>query len=1280
MGSIGGSVGGNISPLKNSYGLQSGNNNNNNNNTNNNSNNYCNINNNNNSNENLMNNNNNSESSSSTNNQNNSYIPTLSPILSDSSSLSVSSTSSTSLSTNSSPSTNNTNQNYFNISNINNSSNNYLNNNNSADVLCLLNVFLKKMKTFKVSNTSTNNQSSSTSTSNCMDAGISDFIFYGIGLSGLVNIFMARVFFNPKDDFLQNDSIYNIASALEFMIVSFSLNLSPCICTPAQQHSLGDGSGVKNQSITTTTSTITGNTNPTTGVVTTTGVTHRKRSTTLQQQQYQQQLLLLQLQQQQLEQQQGFLVFRINYEPLNQLILTSFQPGEEVSPLHFQIPILMVLYFLQLSLLLLSYNEKRSYRFLGLIISTVFIQMSSLESFSLNSRFFEAFPLEKLLIRRWIRCFVLIPPIIGIFLDIYQGWIGIFHRIKEQDQQKENLIIKNQQLFNRLDSQKQKLQSNNLFLKNTISQFKKIVHGTGSYLSLLNDSDVQPNQVAYLQKFSKAYEHLNLLAKESLLFSELRCLKKSDREKSLLEEVISIPSIRSYFEEKDIDLFYLIDHNVPLHVIGDSQKIKSILLKLLINALKATYQGEVFIKVSLQQQSTQQQQHQQSSSSTELQTQDEVILSFMVIDTGSGIESDYSVNLFEPYALSNYNLEGDLGLGLPICRQLAYILGGDISFITESSKGSTFNLMVPLKTQSSTQPMLFSKPILPTKWGNGLKVLVIDDNPNIGYVIEMHLEPLGFTVVKATSLSSGLNIFKETRDFSLIFLDSTIPFINIEDIKQIKNDPVNIKNPPLILMCSGKQRKSINIQGVHFLYKPIKKEQLLLITQTLSTTVVGANSGYPSSQLIMSTPLVSSSFSLQATPLFMNSNPPQSMNQSTMPSTPVSATIKQSKGRYESFTPPTTSGLSTSSPSSSNYSSPSTNNINFRYTSFIPSNQKISNLIPQPSGLFQSPTQTPPTAISPTASPLLHSTSHHHHNNNNNHNSDENLESSSSLNEKELQQDKVSLSGDSVDSKSMTSSNELNQSSGGTTTNETKGLSTSSSPSTTSTINLHHHQQQPDAANISPNIDSSSIIVFEEPPNSNTTSNNSNASNLEGMEQLSISGGNTFLTTSSTTNLLPLTHSPGSTSTISKMTPPPIGETTTTRSGTNNINILLVEDNPVNAKIATTVLQKHNFKVELTSNGQLAMDKIKTNHSQYQLILMDIHMPVMDGITCSKLIRKYEIEHGCKKVPIIALTADTSAGHKNICLEAGCNEFMPKPLDYPSLISLLKKLLDPSFS
>jgi CheY-like chemotaxis protein len=69
----------------------------------------------------------------------------------------------------------------------------------------------------------------------------------------------------------------------------------------------------------------------------------------------------------------------------------------------------------------------------------------------------------------------------------------------------------------------------------------------------------------------------------------------------------------------------------------------------------------------------------------------------------------------------------------------------------------------------------------------------------------------------------------------------------------------------------------------------------------------------------------------------------------------------------------------------------------------------------------------------------------------------------------------------------------------------------------------------------------------------------------------------------------------------------------------------------------------------------------------------DVHMPVMNGVTCTRLIREFEAHSHRRPVPIIALTADTTTRQKNACLEAGCNDYLAKPVNYPDLLLTLER-------
>lgn len=105
------------------------------------------------------------------------------------------------------------------------------------------------------------------------------------------------------------------------------------------------------------------------------------------------------------------------------------------------------------------------------------------------------------------------------------------------------------------------------------------------------------------------------------------------------------------------------------------------------------------------------------------------------------------------------------------------------------------------------------------------------------------------------------------------------------------------------------------------------------------------------------------------------------------------------------------------------------------------------------------------------------------------------------------------------------------------------------------------------------------------------------------------------------------------------------------------MHILLVEDTPVNVLVAKQILTKWDCEVETAVNGQLAIDKLKTD-PHFNVILMDLHMPVLDGIKASKEIRKMGIQ-----IPIIALTADALSETRNECIRAGMNDYVTKPFN-----------------
>ncbi|KAI9364781.1 hypothetical protein BD770DRAFT_469190 [Pilaira anomala] len=120
------------------------------------------------------------------------------------------------------------------------------------------------------------------------------------------------------------------------------------------------------------------------------------------------------------------------------------------------------------------------------------------------------------------------------------------------------------------------------------------------------------------------------------------------------------------------------------------------------------------------------------------------------------------------------------------------------------------------------------------------------------------------------------------------------------------------------------------------------------------------------------------------------------------------------------------------------------------------------------------------------------------------------------------------------------------------------------------------------------------------------------------------------------------------------------------------LEILLAEDNIVNQKLAVRILEKFGHKVEIVSNGKLAVEAFERR--TFDLILMDVQMPIMGGFEATQKIRELEHNSGTgTHVPIIALTAHAMIGDREKCLQSGMDEYVTKPLRFPELIAAIKK-------
>jgi two-component system sensor histidine kinase/response regulator len=123
------------------------------------------------------------------------------------------------------------------------------------------------------------------------------------------------------------------------------------------------------------------------------------------------------------------------------------------------------------------------------------------------------------------------------------------------------------------------------------------------------------------------------------------------------------------------------------------------------------------------------------------------------------------------------------------------------------------------------------------------------------------------------------------------------------------------------------------------------------------------------------------------------------------------------------------------------------------------------------------------------------------------------------------------------------------------------------------------------------------------------------------------------------------------------------------------LRLLLVEDSEDNRFLVTAYLKKTPYRIDMAENGQIAVEKFLSNG--YDLILMDIQMPVMDGYTATREIRRLEREGGRRPTPIVALTAYALKEDIRKCLDIGCDAHLTKPIRKPILLEFIRKLAAP---
>jgi CheY-like chemotaxis protein len=117
------------------------------------------------------------------------------------------------------------------------------------------------------------------------------------------------------------------------------------------------------------------------------------------------------------------------------------------------------------------------------------------------------------------------------------------------------------------------------------------------------------------------------------------------------------------------------------------------------------------------------------------------------------------------------------------------------------------------------------------------------------------------------------------------------------------------------------------------------------------------------------------------------------------------------------------------------------------------------------------------------------------------------------------------------------------------------------------------------------------------------------------------------------------------------------------------LRVLLVEDHPINQKLAISLIERAGHQVTLAQNGEEGLRAVM--QQAFDLVFMDMQMPVMDGLEATRSIRAFEIAQGRPRLPVVAMTANAMDSDRQACADAGMDDFLSKPFKADSLRQIL---------